>query len=81
MVISFPSGFLVAGAIVAISWIEEWYNLPLINTHYGNERFVKAFLLVEWVAFTALGYFQWFYIVPRIKNKLHATAWKSKTKS
>lgn len=61
--VTFPSGYVAIYLIRAMFWI-----LPAaVNDHMAGSY---ALALSLWVLMTILGYFQWFYLIPRILAKI-----------
>jgi Na+-transporting NADH:ubiquinone oxidoreductase subunit NqrD len=54
LILSFPSSLLVFGVLLELNWIE--------TAILGDGKHIApvAFILLSWVAFFAVGYYQWF---------------------
>ena len=63
--VSFPSGYLAIYLVRALVWFfPEAPGDEMTRTYY--------FALSLWVVMTCLGYFQWFYLLPRLLRRFKA---------
>jgi hypothetical protein len=63
--LTFPSGLLVSAAVVAIATATEGTGLLPTGLPANQVGIVAA-----WLAFSSIGYFQWFMVVPWVWRKV-----------
>ena len=64
--LSFPSGLLYAALFTVVAILIKQYFSIIIPTSYFS-------IVLDWAALFALGYLQWFYLVPWLYRKWQAS--------
>ena len=65
-IVTFPIGYLAIYLLRAIMWVfPATVNSDMASSYY--------FAMSLWVMMTVLGYFQWFYLVPKIVARVKAS--------
>ena len=63
--LTFPLGFVVAVFFALLAYIETLTGISLVNIAYG-----KLTITIFWACFFAVGYLQWFKLIPYIATKI-----------
>jgi hypothetical protein len=65
-ILSFPTGLLVLLTMLAVTALMNYTLSAPIRAHNLNAPVDAAMLLLSWLGFLLVGYYQWFKLVPRM---------------
>lgn len=65
-ILSFPSGLLVLLILLAVTALMNYTLVGAMRTHNLESTLGATMLLLSWLGFTLVGYYQWFKLVPRM---------------